>query len=155
MAKINYEKVERLLLQGLDKMALDDLQDLADELMKEREANVKIKVKDKPPGGEVIRTLVERLRKSLKEVKAENIAFYKRLEKPKERLKELYKKADSVTLDEWEEIKEIKELVMETHRMLSSGGDAQYNQKMISERLRALEKKGKYNFRGKDSWDTV
>lgn len=136
-------------------MAMDELQQLADELMKEEEINVRTQSPRKVPSGPIIRALMDRLRPLLKEIKEKNPAIYKRLEEPKERLKTLYKNADKLDSEEWENIKGIKELITETHELLSSTCSQDFNEKIIEERLLALKKRGKFYFRVRDSWDTV
>lgn len=140
MAKTNYTKVEGALDEGLRKITVNKLLDIADEVegTKDKEAEAKTTLEMQ---------LLTALHQELKHLHKQGKDPYKKLGINKKEIKNFIEKAETLTTEDWAKIKELKGKIDEFRKeldKLSQVSDAdlvdQERRKHINKRFNTNEK---------------
>lgn len=136
MSKTNFSKVEKSLEEGMIKMKSQYLLNEADAASGNKSNEGKV------PPKEVCNAVLTTLERELKKLRKEDEGSYKKLDLPKLDLKKLITNPSLLTPQDWKEVKEIKERLMQYKKDLSSRLPQETDQDLIDhERSRHVNKR--------------
>ena len=92
---------------------------------------------------------------NLKIIKKLSKEEFDKLHDQRKRCKQLMLNLESLSLDEWDELRAIKKKFGRVRSRLLAQNPETYNEDLISKEQERLKKKGKYYFNVIESWDTV
>lgn len=115
MAKTNYTKVEQALMAGLTKMTMHHLLELADRAQAGSGSQAETDAIIIP---EARRMVIAALRQDLKSLKRKDTKVFSKLGVPKEGIQKILDTPATLTPEEWQQIKEIHQKVVEYKKEL-------------------------------------
>ncbi len=156
MAKLDFARIEQLIMKALLHLKREEIERLCEELMQQRALNVEADRETELflPEKETVEVMIKALKKDFKRIKAGDPELYEKLKPAKKMLTEMVLD-EKVTMEEWRTLNSIRRLIF-TARMETAGGTAMdADEKQIEEQLRRLEKRGKFHFNVNEKWDTI
>lgn len=155
MAKFSYSKLEQIIIGILRKYRRKVVWEDIIRILEERKLNARKKMQRRPPSEAAATKLMDAIVFNLKLIKEHSPESFEELYKIRKRCKELSHKLDSLTVEEWDELRTSKKHLSTVRAHAMTRGDGDYTDEVVEEAKRALKKKGKYQFNVADSWETV
>lgn len=157
MAKFSYAKLEKIIIDILRKYRKKVMWEDIVRVLEERRRNARRKQGRKPPSPAAAKKLMDAVIFNLKLIKEHSPESFEELYKIRKRCKELTQKLDSLSLEEWDELRSCKKHLnkVRAHSMTEGESDSAYEDEMIEKQAKQLKKRGKYDFNVSDSWETV
>lgn len=155
MKKLDYHRVERLFIKGIDDMDVKQVQKDALEVLSGKQLNV-VRGKRRTTVNPVVAVQVIRMiAKDLKTIKEISPPAHQKYEELKKDVQRILDSVKQITEEDWERLKSYKLQLAEKRILLLKGTDKEYQQKLIENEQKELKRKGKYFFGVNDRWEIV
>ena len=155
MSKLNYTKVEKLLIHAIQKMRVQGLLELANRLMEEKHLNIKKGATKALPKPATLKLVVENIKNDLKKIKELDKDVYLGLAAEQGEVDEVVSDLHTFVLSDWENLLALKEKILQTKEQLMADPDADPLEEQIEREKKELEKRGEDDFKRRKGWQSV
>lgn len=155
MAKFSYSRLEKIITSVLRKYHTKKLFTALIEALEAQARNAPARDNRNPPSQAAAERLMNAAVFNLKIIKKLSKEEFDKLHDQRKRCKQLMLNLESLSLDEWDELRAIKKKFGRVRSRLLAQNPETYNEDLISKEQERLKKKGKYYFNVIESWDTV
>ncbi len=153
--KIEYSKVEELLMQALRKMKTQNLIKFIKKTLEDRERNIATEGKTELPPPAVLTKLIVLIKKDLAAIERADPAAMEPLSEVPEEVSELITHLKDFSEDDWNKMMTLKEKLRQVRSQLAAESEEELSESLIQEELDKLEKQGKFNFKANKKWRSV
>jgi hypothetical protein len=155
MTKLDWEKIEKLLLTGLDKYRAEDLRVAIINFLRNQSKGLAGSKDEESLTHKLIDEVFRQMKKDLKIIKFKAPKQFETIKSEIALYRDMERKKREMTPEDWD-------LLMDKKGMLNQmkedalGGDSESEiEESIAGELKKLQKQGKHNFNVRESWDYV
>lgn len=155
MTKLDWEKIERLLLSGLDKYRAEDLRVAIINFLKNQSKGLAGSKDEESLTNKLIDEVFRQMKKDLKIIKYKAPGEFEKIKSEIPLYRDMEAKKREMKPEDWELLMDKKGLLNQM-KVDAVGIDSEAEIELeIANELKKLQKQGKHNFNVRESWDFV
>jgi hypothetical protein len=157
MAKTNYSKVEKLLVDGIRRLKTEQLLEIADKAALAHRKNVAPATEPSLPlpSESAVHATIRGIKRDLKAIEAADPETFATLGSDQESVSTLVPRLAEFSQTDWDQLVAVREKIEAIRREVVGVTESQQLDLQIQGEFDKLEVKGKYDFHSKDKWRPV